>query len=117
MIFELERLVCFKGDGIMKKIMALAILVLFQSCSRGPETDNPHPLNGPVNDSFSEWFSGLKPVSGEFPLHSDRPRLYLRPEDLELVRERTRTTHREEWKNIIAACKASIMSSRMSAPS
>ena len=97
----------------MKKVMLLAVLILFQSCSRGPENIDRKALNEPGNDPDREWFSDLQPVSGEFPLHPDRPRLYLRPGDLDQIRERTRTTHREEWKNILAACKSTRLTECM----
>ena len=97
----------------MKRFIVLLIVILSQSCAQAPEQMSEQELEKSLETSSSEWFSGLQPVQGEFPLHPDRPRLYLRPGDLPLIKERINTSHKEEWTNILAACKAERLTERM----
>jgi len=91
-------------------LVLLALPVVFTACGKGREAE---PETSPAAEPTPEWLADLRPVEGEFPLYPDRPRLFLRPEDLPAVRERIRTTHKTEWNAILALSKSDRPTERM----
>ncbi len=91
----------------MFPVIALAALVL--SCGRCPEPGAA--VSTPAGDSG--WFTDLQPVQGEFRVRTERPRLYLTPEELPALRERIGSTHRAAWEQVLAARQGDNLRDRM----
>ncbi|HLA39583.1 MAG TPA: hypothetical protein VJ417_06290, partial [Candidatus Glassbacteria bacterium] len=90
-------------------IALFLLLAALSTCAKPPAVEKP----AAEPEALPEWLADLKPVDGEFTLYPDRPRLYLRPEDLPAIRERVKTTHRVEWEAIQAACGNTRSAERM----
>ena len=54
------------------------------------------------NRTLPDWLKSLSlsPLFEQFEVRPDRPRLYINPEDLPVIRERVKTTHQEAWQSL-----------------
>ncbi len=59
------------------------------------------PKPAPAEWKPPDWLGELKPLEFECKVRLERPRLYVRPDELSTVRARIGSTHREAWEGVL----------------